>query len=228
MKMRRIQMTWVIFLLVVFAAVSSAIAPYNGTGTFKAQRIVKEIEKDVGIIEGFTEQKQEQEQTNSECPDSLIREGGTYYLFNTKEPRVPGVNPIQFESLNEYREYVRWQRSQGKRCSVLQLQHSHTVGGVKRQKGYMAIGGYTPQDVQQRRESMIRFNREHTQLCGEGSTIDPRFCMKEDFEEHNRGPAIVNGQYVTQLDGVVPNRRNGAFPYDPMNQYIGVRTRVDD
>ena len=223
MKMRRIQMTWVILLLVVFAAVSSAIAPYNGAGTFKAQRIVKEIEKDVGI-EGFTEQK------NSECPDSLVREGGTYYLFNTKKPRVPGVNPIQFESLNEYRDYVRWQRSQGKRCSVLQLQHSHTVGGVKRQKGYMAIGGYgyAPQDVQQRRESMIRFNREHTQLCGEGSTIDQRFCMKEDFDEHNRGPAIVNGQYVTQLDGVVPNRSNGAFPYDPMNQYIGVRTRVDD
>ena len=223
--MIRTHMTWVVLLLVIFAVTSSMIIPsHSGSGNFKAQRIVRKIEKDVGI-EGFEEKDEKKD-----CPDLLVREGAVYYLFNSKQPRVPGVNPIQFESLNGYREYVRWQRSLGKRCPVLKLQHSHTIGGIKRQNGNAYIGNYTysPQDVQQRRESIIRFSRDHTEMCGEGSIIDKRFCMKDDFDEYNRGPEIVNGKYITKLDGIIPSRHNGVYPFDPMNQYIGVRTQVDD
>lgn len=216
MIMRRTHITWIVLMIVIFAVVSSMIKRND----LKEEQIIEMIERDVGI-EGF-------EEPNDDCPDALIREGGTYYLFNTRKQPVPGVNPVKFENLNGYREYLRWQRAHGgKRCPVLQLQHSHTVAGVKNHDGYVVSGSYdAPYDIQQRRESMIHFSREHSLLCGEESTIDPKYCMKEDFDEHNRGPAIVNGKYVTKLDGIVPMKK--VYPYDPMNQYIGVNTRVDD
>ena len=63
------------------------------------------------------------------CPNLLIQKGPKYYLYNTKVAKVPGVNPIVFPNLEDYVEFMDWQRSEGIRCPVLYLQHSYDIQG---------------------------------------------------------------------------------------------------
>jgi len=66
---------------------------------------------------------------NSRCPDILVQKGMNYFLYNSKIAQVPGVNPIEFENLEDYVEFIDWQRSQGINCPVLYLQHSYDAQG---------------------------------------------------------------------------------------------------
>jgi hypothetical protein len=63
------------------------------------------------------------------CPNVLIQKGNTYYLYNSQLAKVPGVNPIVFNNLEDYTEFIDWQRSQGIRCPVLYLQESYDAQG---------------------------------------------------------------------------------------------------
>ena len=63
------------------------------------------------------------------CPNVLIQKGSDFYLYNSKLAKVPGVNPLQFKSLEEYVEFTDWQRSQGIRCPVLYLQEVYDTQG---------------------------------------------------------------------------------------------------
>lgn len=63
------------------------------------------------------------------CPNLLIQRGTKIYLYNTKIAEVPGVNPIMFDNLEEYTQFIDWQRSQGIRCPVLYLQESYDASG---------------------------------------------------------------------------------------------------
>ena len=63
------------------------------------------------------------------CPNMLIQKGSRFYLYNSKLTQVPGVNPIEFDNLEDYTEFLDWQRSQGIRCPVLYLQESYDAQG---------------------------------------------------------------------------------------------------
>jgi hypothetical protein len=63
------------------------------------------------------------------CPNILIQKGADFYLYNSKLANVPGVNPLQFKSLEDYVEFTDWQRSQGIRCPVLYLQEVYDAQG---------------------------------------------------------------------------------------------------
>jgi len=63
------------------------------------------------------------------CPNMLIQQGDKFLLYNSKTAKVPGVNPLTFDSLEDYTEFTTWQRSQGIRCPVLFLQVSYDVQG---------------------------------------------------------------------------------------------------
>lgn len=58
------------------------------------------------------------------CPNMLIEKDGEIYLYNSKLATVPGVNPIKFDSLSEYSEFLDWQTSQGINCPILYLQYT--------------------------------------------------------------------------------------------------------
>lgn len=77
---------------------------------------------DPKYAEGFTGSK-------PRCPNLLIQKGARFYLYNSKLAQVPGVNPIEFENLEDYTEFLEWQRSQGIRCPVLYLQSSYDAQG---------------------------------------------------------------------------------------------------
>ena len=75
------------------------------------------------FVEGMTTGSQKR------CPNILMQKGKELFLFNNKLAKVPGVNPIKFNNLEEYTEFVKWQRNQGIRCPVLFLQHSYDAQG---------------------------------------------------------------------------------------------------
>lgn len=83
-----------------------------------------EIEE-TNILEGYINS------TNKgfKCPDVLIQKGKRFLLYNSKLAKVPGVNPIEFENLEDYTEFIDWQRSQGIRCPVLFLHFSYNAQG---------------------------------------------------------------------------------------------------
>ena len=63
------------------------------------------------------------------CPSLLIQKGAEFYLYNSKLANVPGVNPLRFDNLTDYVEFMEWQRSQGIRCPILYLQESYDAQG---------------------------------------------------------------------------------------------------
>ena len=78
------------------------------------------------ILEGFIESS---DKKGFKCPNVLVQKGVKYYLYNSKLDSVPGVNPIQFDNLEDYVEFMDWQRSQGIRCPILYLQQSYNAQG---------------------------------------------------------------------------------------------------
>ena len=62
---------------------------------------------------------------SSTCPNILVKNEKGILLYNTNRAHVPGVNPVTFENLEEYKEFIDWQRSQGIRCPVLTLQKTN-------------------------------------------------------------------------------------------------------
>jgi len=74
------------------------------------------------VIEGF-------DNSQSACPNILIQKGKEIYLHNSKMAKIPGINPVKFNNLEEYTEFVDWQRSQNINCPVLFLQHSYDAQG---------------------------------------------------------------------------------------------------
>ena len=84
---------------------------------------------------------------NHDCPDVLIQKGKHLYLINNRVARIPGVNPIRFNNLEEYVQFINWQRSQGIRCPVLYLQNSYDIQGnlvYVNRKSPFEKGGGTP------------------------------------------------------------------------------------
>jgi hypothetical protein len=65
------------------------------------------------------------------CPNILIQKGAKYYLYNSNVVQVPGVNPIMFNNLEEYTEFLEWQRAAGIRCPVLYVQNTYDVQGER-------------------------------------------------------------------------------------------------
>jgi len=65
------------------------------------------------------------------CPNLLIQKGSRFYLYNSKLAQVPGVNPVEFNNLEDYTEFLDWQRSQNIRCPVLYLQETYDAQGNK-------------------------------------------------------------------------------------------------
>lgn len=63
---------------------------------------------------------------SSSCPNLLIKKDGAYYLQNTAKP---SEQPIKFNALDDYIQFVEWQRTQGITCPILYLQQTADAQG---------------------------------------------------------------------------------------------------
>ena len=67
--------------------------------------------KHTDLVEGFD--------LNDKCPNLLIKKGKELHLVNTKKAMIPGVNPIKFDNLEEYAEFVKYQKYMNINCPIL-------------------------------------------------------------------------------------------------------------
>ena len=75
--------------------------------------------KSSDLYEGFENNQKE------ECPNLLIQKGQELHLIYNNKARIPGVNPVKFKNLEDYTEFLRWQRAKGIRCPVLYFQQTY-------------------------------------------------------------------------------------------------------
>lgn len=106
-----------------------------------------------GIKNPISENMETQHNNNyndnqSTCPDLLIKQDNKLMLLNTKIPKENGVNPIMFDTLDQYTQYVNIQREKGFECPVLFFQQENDTQGNDvyrmRETPYFIEGGIPP------------------------------------------------------------------------------------
>lgn len=84
----------------------------------------------------------------STCPNILMKVDSKYFLFNSKLEQVPGVNPIQFDTLEDYIDFLKWQQTVGIKCPVLHVEKVYDAQGNRvfkiRPSATDAKGGLPP------------------------------------------------------------------------------------
>ena len=75
-------------------------------------------------------------QTKTDCPNLLVQKGKELHLIYSNKARIPGVNPIKFKNLEDYVEFLNWQRAKGIRCPVLYFQETYDA---QNNKGYRML-----------------------------------------------------------------------------------------
>jgi len=58
---------------------------------------------------------------NDKCPDMLIQKGTKYLLYNTYNPES-STNPLVFDNLAQYAEYIEVENEKGNKCPILFVQ----------------------------------------------------------------------------------------------------------
>jgi hypothetical protein len=143
------------------------------------------------------------------CPNLLIQKGSRFYLYNSKLANVPGVNPVEFDNLEDYSEFLDWQRSQNIRCPVLYLQETYDAQGNKVYKSrpsvYEPQAGLPPSIASSTGEMIIESN-----LGTPGVPVYPNPTLLVD---------------ATRNDP--PYNQNSYPAHDQTDYYIGTTTPLD-
>ncbi len=161
------------------------------------------------MLEGFTSNNGQ-----LRCPNLLIQKGSKYYLYNSNIAQVPGVNPIEFNDLGEYTEFLEWQRGAGIRCPVLYVQNSYDAQGNRVYKVRPSVteleGGLPPSTSV---PSPVKF----TKLVDASRADAP----------YNQGsyPSFDQSSYyvgsLTPLDALKHSEHNMLYSDDPMDPNWG-------
>ena len=160
-------------------------------------------------VEGLTNNT-----STSRCPNLLIQKGSKIYLYNSKLAQVPGVNPIEFDNLEDYVEFLDWQKSQGITCPVLYLQESYDTQGSSVYKVRPSIteprGGLPPSIT----TSTSTYNSSSPSLGG-ASPI-------------NSGLEYPNPTLLVDATRNDPPYNKNSYPaYDQTSYYVGKTTPLD-
>lgn len=134
-----------------------------------------------------------------DCPDIILKKGNKIFLKKSGKAEIPGINPIEFNNLNEYVEFLNWQRSQNINCPVLFLEESYNAQGKRiykmRPNMFYPQGGlnsYNPEDPDRSDSSKYEYS-----LMTDASRNDPPY-------NHNSYPG-----------------------FDQQNQYVGLEVPID-
>jgi hypothetical protein len=160
--------------------------------------------------EGFTNN----EPKGPRCPNLLIQKGARFYLYNSKLAQVPGVNPVEFNNLEDYTEFLDWQRSQNIRCPVLYLQETYDAQGNRVYKSRPSVS-----------EPQAGLPPSNAAPIGIASQIQP---MTEPSLEPVGEDAYPNPTKLIDATRNDPPYNKNSYPgYDPTSFYIGTTTPLD-
>ncbi len=164
---------------------------------------------DPKYAEGFTNQNYQ-----PRCPNLLIQKGSKFYLYNSKLAQVPGVNPIEFDNLEDYTEFLDWQRSQGIRCPVLYLQSSYDAQGNRVYKARPSVS-----------EPQAGLPPSAAAPIGIASQVPP---IPESTLGYPDSLAYPNPTLLVDATRNDPPYNKGSYPaYDQTDYYVGTTTPLD-
>jgi hypothetical protein len=148
------------------------------------------------------------------CPNLLIQKGARFFLYNSKLAQVPGVNPIEFENLEDYTEFLDWQRSQNIRCPVLYLQETYDAQGNRVYKVRPSVS-----------DPQAGLPPSASAPVGIASQVAP---MMETSLEPVGEPAYPNPTLLVDATRNDPPYNQGSYPaHDQTDYYIGTTTPLD-
>ena len=148
------------------------------------------------------------------CPNLLIQKGARFYLYNSKVAQVPGVNPIEFENLEDYTEFLDWQKSQNIKCPVLYLQETYDAQGNRVYKSRPSVS-----------EPQAGLPPSAAAPIGIASQVPP--IMESSLEPVGE-PAYPNPTLLVDATRNDPPYNQGSYPaYDQTSYYIGTTTPLD-
>ena len=178
--------------------------------------------------EGFTSE----ESKGVRCPNLLIQKGSRFYLYNSKLAQVPGVNPIEFNNLEDYSEFLDWQRSQNIRCPVLYLQETYDAQGKKVYKTRPSIhepqAGLPPSIASSSGEMIIETDLgipdmpayPNTTLLVDATRNDPPYNVNS-YPAHDQTDYYIGT--TTPLDMMNVKEKQAPVSPDPMHTNWGGR-----
>jgi hypothetical protein len=188
-------MTTIIFLLILVFLIGMYFYAKNG---------------DSSSDEGFTNNPS----TGPRCPNLLIQKGSRFYLYNSKLAQVPGVNPVEFDNLEDYTEFLDWQRSQNIRCPVLYLQETYDAQGNRVYKSRPSVS-----------EPQAGLPPSAAAPIGIASQVTP---MMETSLEPVGEDAYPNPTLLVDATRNDPPYNQGSYPaHDQTSYYIGTTTPLD-
>ena len=120
--------------------------------------------KSSDLVEGFGVP------TLNDCPNLLVKKGKKLHLINSKKAMIPGVNPIEFNNLEEYAEYVKWSQKVGIKCPILYYEQSYNTQG---DLGYRMLNDPLNPKAGLRSDPYMR--KASTQLLRDSNRDDPPF-----------------------------------------------------
>jgi len=194
-------MTTVIFLLILVFLIGLYFYAKNG---------------DSSINENFTNNQS----TGTRCPNLLIQKGSRFYLYNSKLAQVPGVNPVEFDNLEDYTEFLDWQRSQNIRCPVLYLQETYDAQGNRVYKSRPSVS-----EPQAGLPPSVGIPPSAAAPIGIASQVTP---MMESSLEPVGEDAYPNPTLLVDATRNDPPYNQGSYPaHDQTSYYIGTTTPLD-
>jgi len=162
------------------------------------------------------------------CPNLLIQKGSRIYLYNSKIAQVPGVNPVEFENLEDYTEFLDWQRSQGIRCPVLYLQHTYDAQGNPVYKVRPSVsepqGGLPPSITSNTVNSATQSSQGNITPSITSSTGD---LIKEESTSTNIMAPPNPTLLVDATRNDPPYNKNSYPAFDETSYYVGTSTPLD-
>jgi len=148
------------------------------------------------------------------CPNLLIQKGSRFYLYNSKLAQIPGVNPVEFNNLEDYTEFLDWQRSQNIRCPVLYLQETYDAQGNRVYKSRPSVS-----------EPQAGLPPSSAAPVGIASQVTP---MMETSLEPVGDEAYPNPTLLVDATRNDPPYNQNSYPaYDQTSYYIGTTTPLD-
>ena len=182
----------------------------------------------MGLLFIFSKSTKENFTSNNRCPNILIQKGNDYYLYNSKIAKVPGVNPIKFNKLEDYTEFIDWQRSQGIRCPILYLRKSYDTQGNENytiRPSPTELQGGLPNNILTDTNSTFEY-QEEKHLPDETSLIDATRDNNDLYNSNSYPSVDTQNQNIglyTPLDKMYNENEKSISP-NPMDPNWGGAT----
>ena len=173
------------------------------------------------------------------CPNLLIKRGTKLMLFNKNMPEIPKQNPLFFDSLEQYIEYIKVQREMyNQHCPVLYLQEETNSQGEdvyrlrKPDNSDIMVDPLLTGSSNDYFQNKTNVTPEFKPPSGPTAFNKPTQNSSVNLALYNNPNTEIIPTNIQTVPYVDSNRDNKPFNqgingFDPTSQYVGKYTVLD-